>query len=483
MKSIGPVAATGVAWTGGATLLTTALYFVQLTVLARLLAPADFGLMAMVMVVLGLLSAFVDMGISNAIIHRQDTGREQLSSLYWLNIFAGVAIYCAVILVAPLAAALFGEARLTELIMWAGLVTLVIPLGQQFQILLQKQLRFKVLVGIEVCGAFAGSASSIGLALYGFGVYALVWGYVFGALITSLLALTIGWNRWRPRLYFRWSEIRGYLSFGLFQLGERTANYIGSRVDQLLLGTFLGAEALGYYSLALNLVMLPVQRLNPAFTRVAFPIFARIQTENERLRHSYMRLVEVVAASNFPLFFIIAAAAPVFVDVFWGEKWAPSIILIQILAFVALLRSTGNPVGSLLLAKGRADLGFYWTLLFLFTQTPAIYVAARQGDAVTVAQALLALQLVYYWLNYAINIRPLIGPCLGEYVASLVPAALTSVLAAIGVLAFGTVQTDQRWQTLALQLAGGAAIYLSLNWLFYRKRIVELVASIRARDA
>jgi len=140
MSSLQKKATDGVKWTGLSALITTVLQLLQILVVARLLQPEDFGLMSMVTVVIGFAQAFADMGISNAIIHRQDADRDQLSSLYWLNILAGIIVCVVTIALSPLIVSFYNQPRLSSLIIWGAIIFLVTPIGQQFQMLLQKEI-------------------------------------------------------------------------------------------------------------------------------------------------------------------------------------------------------------------------------------------------------------------------------------------------------------------------------------------------------
>ncbi len=434
--------------------------------------------MAIVLLVTGFAQTFMDMGVSNAIIHRRDTTREQLTSLYWLNIIVGVALFGLVVACAPLVSAFFDEPRLTDLTAWTALVFLIAPVGQQFQVLLQKHLRFMALGVIESLAAVAGATVSIACALAGQGVFALVWGTLSSATFAAMAFLGLGLREWRPDLRIRTVDLKGYIGFGLYQIGDRVANYTGSRIDQLLIGSALGTQALGYYSLAFNLAMLPYSKLNPVLSRVAFPLLASIQEDSERLKNSFMTIQQVLASVNFPILFGLAATAPVFVPVVYGDQWTPVVGLVQVLAFVAAMRSIGNPTGSLLLAKGRADKSFRWTILFLITQLPAVYAGARLGGSLGVAAALLIMQMVYYFLNYAMNVRPLIGPCMRRHVGSVTPAGVTAAVMALGILAFSAV-TQATWTTLGLLIVSGLVAYVALNWLFYRDNILQVANLLR----
>lgn len=461
----------------------TALQFVTLAVLARLLSPSDFGLMGMVMVVIGFAQAFADMGISNAIIHRQDVLKEHLSSLYWLNIVAGAILVCLICAVIPLIVGFYREPRLHKLLYLSALIFLITPFGQQFQVLLQKELNFTGLAKIEIATSMVNAAVAIALALSGFGVYSLIWGQLAAASGKVLMLWGMGWRNWRPGLHFSTRDLKGYLSFGLYQMGERTMNYLNTNLDYLLIGSMFGAKSLGYYTLAYNLVVKPAMLINPVITKVAFPIFSRMQNETDRLKKGYLRVGQLLSTVNFPLMGGLAVVAPVLVPVIFGDQWLPSIILVQILTIVGLLRSTGNPVGSLLLAKGRADLGFKWNLALTVFQIPGLYLGAKLGGTVGVALAFAILMAIYSIFNYLILIRTLIGPCLHDYIQSMWPSLWMSGAMAVAVVAAGLLfQSSSQPVVLIIQVLCGAAVYLGLMFCNQKMLLVDIKNMVFNRE-
>lgn len=453
----------------------TTLQFVTLAVLARFLSPSDFGLMGMIMVVIGFARVFADMGISNAIIHRQDATKDQLSSLYWLNIIAGIIVFFVVCFSAPFIVGFYHEPRLHNLLYLTAVIFIVTPFGQQFQILMQKELRFNELAKIEIKASIVNSAIAIVLALLGFGVYALIWGQLAGTSTKVLMLFSTGWQHWRPGFHFSKLDLRGYLNFGLYQMGERTINYLNSNLDYLLIGSMLGAKSLGYYTLAYNLIIRPSSLINPFITKVAFPVFSRIQNETERLKRGYLKVLQLLSTVNFPMMAGLAVVAPIAVPVIFGEQWLPSIILIQILTVVGLLRSTGNPVGSLLLSKGRADLGFKWNLALMISQIPGLYLGAKLGGVVGVAISFAILMCIYSVFNYLVLIRILLGPCLREYIQSMWPAFWISAAMASTVLLLSSGLQNMSYSIiLFLEIVVGAALYLSLFYIRQKPLMIEI---------
>ena len=254
------------------------------------------------------------------------------------------------------------------------------------------------------------------------------------------------------------------------------------RADQLVVGAVLGPTALGYYSLAWNLVIQPVAKVNPVFTRVAFPLFAKVQNESLRLQRGYMAQLWVVMLLNAPLLIGFAAIAGAVVPLIFGEKWLPAVPLVQALAFVALLQTMSNPIGSLLLALGRADLGFRWNLGRLCIQVPALYLAARLGGLEAAALSVLGLQVLYAIAGYRFLVRALLGPCLRSYLHSVLPPlGRAGVMGALVWLAADAIAAPLV-VTVLLAVTSGVVIYVGLTIVFDRKRLRELKPLLVGRE-
>ena len=464
--SIKQEAISGVKWTSLLTVISTTIQVLRTLILARLLNPEDFGLMGMVMVVTGFAQIYSDMGISAAIIHRQDSTNDHLSSLYWLNIFSGFITFGLVWFSIPLVVKFFGEPRLLPLIQILALIFVITPLGAQFQILLQKELRFNMVVRREIMGGFIGFVVAVVLASNGFGVWSLVWGLIAEVSVKAILYMSIGLSQYRPSFHFKRHDLRDYIGFGLYQIGERTVNFLSQRLDQILIGYLLGANTLGFYNVAFNLTTLPIERINPIVTTVAFPVFSKIQNDNIKLRSNYIKVINLLTTINAPLLIGLCVTAPLFVPLFFGEKWYQSVIFVQILSFVALCRSIGNPIGSLQLAKGRADLGFKWNVILLFFSLPTIYIGGTLGNAKGVAYSLLILQVCLYVPSYLYLVRPLIGRCAKEYASSILKPITLAAFMGLMILPIPYIfKAFSNLILLIMQIGIGCLLYIFILWL------------------
>jgi len=474
-------AVSGVKWNSVVIIAKVGVQFVSLTVLARLLAPEDFGLMSMAVIVTGFAQAFADFGLSNAIIHRQDASREHLSSLYWLNLAVGFTLFGVLWLATPLIVAYYQEPALTTILRWSVVSFLIVPIGQQFQSLLRCELRFKTLSLIQVIENISYAAFAIGLALARFGVMGLVWAALLRTLIGTGLLVTVAIrSRWLPAFHFRRSDVRGFISFGLFQMGERSLNYLSTNVDYLIIGRFLGSEALGYYTLAYNLMRMPLVYINPVVVSVAFPAFARVQERDGLLRRGYSKILQYLSAVSFPMMAGMFLVSPPFVPLVYGPQWLPAVPVVQVFCLLGALKSLGNPLGSVLLAKGRADLGFYMNALAIIGYAVSNFIGTRWG-IVGVAVSSLAFSILvlmpvdFYlrWLTIRMTVREF-------WLAIRLPLyATVSMFILIAGLRQLLVPVNQALLELIILGFTGASVYGVSLWLLDRPFVVEAWGHLR----
>jgi O-antigen/teichoic acid export membrane protein len=461
-------AAHGVRWTSVSMATTTVVGVLQVAILARLLSRADFGLLAMIMTVVGFAQVYADMGFSAAIIYRQDATRDELSTLYWMNLAASFGLFFVMVATSPAVAVFYHQPGLQTAMIWASAIFLITPFGQQFQMLLQKQLLFKRLSVIEMLASVLGLCVAVTAALAHQGVYALIWGQLANAGTKSLLLAVYGWRNWRPHLHLRFGDLKGYLGFGLYQMGENSVYYWAANADYLFIGRFLGATPLGVYTIAYQLVVMPLVKLTPVLTRVSFPVFAKRQDDDPALRRGYCKVIELVAFVSWPLLVGLAATAPVAVLVLYGRRWTASILLVQLLVPMGMIQAIGGPSGSLFNAKGRADIGFWYNVGSSIVTVGVLYVAVHIGvAAVAASHSLISIATMpaeLYLLWRVSRLRPL------EYVRQLAAPAVTSGI--MGVCVYATylaIRGSLRpVPCLALLIAEGVAVYM-VEWRLYRR--------------
>ena len=430
--------------------------------------------------IIGFAQTFADIGVGNAIIQRQDVTSKQLSSLYWFTFFCGILTFLLVISISPLVLLFYGEPRLEELFSWVALVFVITPFGQQFYHLLQKDLRFKELAIVESVAVTGSACVAISFAWFGFGVWSLVYGQLVNSATKAVILVAIGFRQWRPSMHFRFNDLRGYIRFGVYHMGAGIIHYFNQRFDQIVIGALLGAQILGYYTLAFNLVILPVTRINPILTRALYPILSKMQNEPDRLKYGNMTMRRLLSTINAPLLIGLAAISPNLIPTIFGAQWQPAVIPLQILACMALLRSVMNPIGPILMAKGRTDHGFNWSLIQLFTLVPGILIGVQLGEEVGVASALLILQIAYYWIGYWFPVRRLLGRCLREYLGSTIPAFITSFFMASLLFITLSFINDKGIASLSVLIILGMIVYVGLYRIVFRRHFEDTLSLLRA---
>jgi O-antigen/teichoic acid export membrane protein len=462
----------GVKWSTASTIIVTLLQLAQLSVLARLLVSSDFGLMSIVMVVIGFTQAFLDMGISNAIIHKQTITHDQLSTLYWVNVITGGVFFLFIALISPFVASFYQQPELAALVILAGTTLLIQSFGQQYMVLFQKELRFTEIAIISITTKLVSFIVSVWYAYHGHGVYAMVYGAIAAAMTQTALFVAIGLKQHRPAFTFKWHTINEFLSFGYYQMGERSLNYINSQIDTILIGKLLGIETVGVYNVAKQLIMRPAQIINPIITKVSFPLMAKVQNQTGTLRRTYLKTINYLSSVNFPVYAGMIVLAPDIVLLLFGQKWMSAIPIVQILSLYGAVRSTGNPIGSLLLAKGRARLGFIWNLGLFFVTQFAIIIASHWG-IVAISWILVGLMISLVVPNWYLLVRPLCDAKFYEYHRQILLPAVIAIIAGLAGYACSGLVSNRIGNVFMTSIVGGSAC-IALNALFNKEFVDEM---------
>ncbi len=366
--------------------------------------------MALILFVIGFMGLFLDMGLSTAILHKQEITKKEYSSLYWINCIFSLAFYALIwVLSAPIAM-FYNEPELTTLIPIMGLALILSASGRQFRTVEEKNLNFKFIAIVTISGSLLSLTMSTVLAVKGFGVYALIFGALTQHLVTNLTFLMVGARKRGLLFRLKVSETKPFLKIGIFHVGGQMINYFNRDLDILLIGKLFGAETLGGYSLAKELVFRPIKIVNPILTRVASPVLAKFQNDKNRLRENYLKLVNAVASINIPVYLGIIVFAPLLVRILYGSGFEDIVTLVRILSIYVIFRSIGNPVISLIVATGKTELNFIWSLVTLAIMPLAVIIGSQfsiEGVAIslTVAMALLFIPNWWFLVRKMIDVR------------------------------------------------------------------------------
>jgi len=456
----------------GGELARQATQFAVSVVLARLVAPADFGLLAMALFVTGLVETVAAFGSTEALVQKPDASPDDWSSVYWLGLLLSLAVALIVVALGPVAAAFYRDRRVIPLLGVVAWVGVLKAIGATQGAWLAKQMRFRTIAQVEWIGVVVGGAAGLAMAWTGWGVWSLVANSLVGLAVTGvLLHLTCPW---RPRLVVRASSLRATLRFGLGMQGFGIVNYFNRRLDDALIGRYVGPTGLGYYSRAYQLMLYPVQNIAGVVGRVMFPALAEIGDDLPRLRAAYLRAVSAIATVTFPAMLGLLVTAPEVIGVLYGPHWLPTVTILQILCVVGMFQSTGTTVGWIYLARARTDLMLWWGTGAAVVICSSFLVGVRWG----VMGVTLAYALAYALLLVPSLVIPyrLIQLPLSELVRSIRGALAGAVVMAclVGLVREALVRNQVgQVLTFGASVTSGVVIYSAWLWLIDSRAIAE----------
>ena len=325
-------------WRLGGAVVGAGLQFGVGVLLARLLAPADFGVVALAYVVLGLARSLCDVGIGDAIVQRQEVTNRHVRTAATFSVLMGMAVAGVLAVLAPAFASMMRDGRVVPVLRVLSVALAIRSAAIVSDAMLRRRLEFKTQVVIETSSYVVGyGCVAVGLALRGYGVWSLVWGALAETLLSSIAQIAIVRHDIRPMLVRQ--ELAQLLGFGAGATMGTWANYVALNGDYFVVGRSMGAVSLGLYVRAYTLMKLPHTYVASALSRVMFPAFASVQTEPTRLRRGYLLLTEVVAIVAAPSMAVLAVVAPHFVRAVYGHQWLGAVLPLQILCLGGYLRS------------------------------------------------------------------------------------------------------------------------------------------------
>ena len=362
-ESIRSQAISCVKWSAVSKIYMTLVSVSQVAILARYLEKEDFGLMGIAVLVNTFCGIFVDMGLSAAAMHEQDLSKHQFSSFYWFNLFSGFVLFIIISACSPIIAAYYHREELVGVISLTSMSIFILSISSLQRTMQQKQMNFRFMSIVDIISATAALLLNVFLAISGYGVYSLVWAQLLSGILTALAYLGIAIIKERNILFhFSIIEIKNALKIGIYQVGTASLDFISREMDSFIISSNMPMEVFGVYTLCKNITMRIYHVINPIVTNVLTPIFAKIQGEKDRLSEAYIRTVEILGYVNFPIYGVVAVGSFSIMSILYGDSYNAYAFVMSSLAIYYAFQSCGNPIGSLLIATGRTDRGFYWTI-------------------------------------------------------------------------------------------------------------------------
>lgn len=436
-------------------------FFLQLgstMVLARLLTPQDFGLIAMVAAVTGFILVFKDMGLSMATVQKAEINHSQISTLFWINVAISLALTLITIALAPVIVWFFKEPRLMWVTVALASAFIFGGLTIQHQALLRRQMRFLALVTVDICAMAIGITTAIVCAWAGMGYWSLVL-----MQLTMPLSMAVGvWiaSGWLPGLPVRRSGVRSMLGFGGYLTGFGVVNYFARNLDKILLGRFWGPQSVGFYTKAYSLLLLPIGQITAPITAVAVPALSRLQKEPERFRDYYLKGIKLIAYATMPLVVAMGVLSGEIIRLVLGEQWLSAAPIFMILAVAALLQPVGATVGWIYVSLGQSRRMFAWVCIAAPLISLSFLLGLRWGAlGVASGYAICSLILVYPNFSFALKRSPIrvgeVFSCISHPLALAIIMGLAMTIARAQLIEFGMI-----WTVVASLVVGGSVFLL-----------------------
>ncbi|MHC4122831.1 MAG: lipopolysaccharide biosynthesis protein [Planctomycetota bacterium] len=404
------------------------LQIIKLVILARLLNPADFGLMGIALLTIAVLETFSQTGFQNALIQKKCAIKSYLDTAWTVSILRGFILFAILYLIAPYTAIFFKVPEARLIIQVIGFSVLFKALTNIGVIYFQKELEFNKQFVYQLSGTLADFIIAVPIALILRNVWALVFGLLAANVVRSIVSYLI--HPYRPRFSFNALKIKELFGFGKWVMGSSILIFLITQGDDAFVGKFLGATMLGFYQLAYRLSNIPATEITHVISQVTFPAYSKLQDNIPKLREAYLKVLQVTAFLSFPIAGLIFVLAPDFTKIFLGEKWMPMVPAMQILCIFGLIRSFGAMIGPLFHGVGKPNiltkLAFIQLIILMIIIYPLTNRFGIFGTAISVVIPNIITQSIasIYTLsiiksNFTRFIKPLLFPLISSLIMIL----------------------------------------------------------------
>jgi O-antigen/teichoic acid export membrane protein len=418
---------------------------------------------------------FQELGMGTAII--QDTGvtRQQLSSIFWVNVGIALVLSLLIVAVAPLAAMWYEENAVTNIMRVLAVGPLLSAFGMVSNALLVRRMQFRRLAMVRTGAAAVSSAAGVAVAAAGCGAWALIVRQLAsGFLLFVLLAAAA---KWRPDFTLSLRSIRRHISFGMAVKMSALFTYFARNADDLLVGAMLGAPVLGIYQMAYRLMLWPLDKVTRVVGGVMLPAFSGIKDDKERVRSVFLRATSCVAMITFPLVLGMAVVAPIIPQVL-GEKWHDVVPIFRILCVLGMAQSVTSATGTILVSQGKPNIALRLQAVFATVVTASFVIGLRWGAEgvalcyVTACMLLAPVQIMVSGRLIGMGFFAIIRAIGGVFAC-----AVTMAAAAVG--AGYLVPEESVWARLAAQVCVGVVVYIVCIRVFRLRAYSDLVTVIK----
>jgi len=462
----------GVAWLGAAKIVVNLLALCSTVVLARLLTPADFGLVAIVMALLAIVESVTDLSLASALIHHQNPTEDHFHTAWSLNLTRGLLIAAVFACAAPYVADYYHDSRLTEIMWVIGASIFVTGFNNPKLVVLTRDLIFWQQFVMTVSQKLAGFVVGVTLAF----IFKSYWAIVGGTVASQLVGVIVTYMvvPYRPRFSYRYT--REIWSFSVWLTLGKMINTINWKFDHLMIGSYLGTKALGFYTVGDNLAAMPTREAIQPLESTLFPGFKHLVHDKLRLRNAYVSAQGVITALALPLGVGFAVISHPLVLLLMGEKWLPIVSIIQVLSCIFVLQTIASQVHPLAMALGKTKMLFYRDAVSICIRIPIIVGGMIVGGLIGLIYARAVTGILALGINMFL-VRNLIDLNVTSQVTSNIRSILSVIMMGVSIFFiqswWGAEENSfELGKLLALLVSVGFIVYISSHlgfWMLMKK--------------
>ena len=440
---------------------TQVVNFVVSVILARLLTPADYGLIGLITVFISIALVFARSGMGQALVQKKDANDEDFSTVFYFSLAVSVAMYAILFLFSPLIANSYNEPELIPIIRVLGVTIIIGAVYSVQQAKVQREMDFKKFFYATLVGTLLSAVVGIVLAYSGYGVWALVWQQISCQLI-NILVLFFS-VKWRPKLIFSFSKMWGLFNYSWKLLVSGLIDTAYNNMYSLIIGFRYSPSDLGYYNRGKQYPMLIIENVNGSINSVIFPVLSKMQDEKERFKATVRRSMKTSTYIIFPLMAGLAAVAEPLVRIMLTDKWLPAVPFIRFCCFTYAFWPVHTANLQAVKALGRS--GIYLQLEGIKKTIGIVILIVTLPYGLTAMMFGRCIATISSSIINAFPNKKLIDYSYIEQIMDMLPSIILSVIMCVAVLLVGTLNINL-YLLLGLQIIVGGVVYLGLSILF-----------------
>lgn len=465
-------------WTTSSVVVRLLAQLIATPILARLISPEDFGIIAMAAISTEVVLLLGQFGFQSALVQRKYAYRIDLDTVFWANFLINVTLCILLLVAAPFIATFFKEELLTPVLYVTAFGFVITSLSSVHNTIQFRTMRFRHVAQIEIISTVIRVVSAVLFALNDYGVWALVYSGLIGFTCTTILRFF--YVPWMPKFRFSKRRFNVLFRFGRNILGESFVTYFANNLDYIIVGRRLGTESLGFYQMAFTMPEMVRNNVAQVISRVLYSAYSRVQDEKERLHYGFIKTMELISIISFPVLGGLLVIAPEFVPLYFGPQWVVIVLPMQLFCVSGAFRAVSNIFGTVIHAKGKPEVTLKLASVYVPILASALYLGSNYGIE-GVALAFSITNVSWFFVSVYVTAK-IIEIEMVKMIKPIILPLIFSIIMILSVMYFVSIISMEDYsitELLILKVFIGAVVYSSLSLIAWRKDIMLFINSRR----